>query len=195
METNEQRRARLEAMANGGSAGVDAYNAALARQQDQQRQATDRVLQQMSTEYGLSTPAANYEQAVTAGRYAQPAWGSLAAGQQAWSEQVPIENLAISKLMADNAEAIADMQRESAIGQSVASERTNVSIAAQAERDRMNADIERLRNEASIAAAQAEANLAAAQQAPQPIPTLPPPPASVPNLPFGKKPNPLNPFG
>lgn len=144
---------RLKALAAGGTAGVAAFDDAAAQQKQDQSNAIGQVLASMGTGgFGMSTPGADYTYATTAGKYAAPAWQeAVTAGQNA-GQQVSYDKLAIAKLLRDNDEAVADMNREGEIGRDLANRRQSATIDVQRQQDTYAEQVERSRQQAEAAA-------------------------------------------
>lgn len=161
MSSNDDRRALLEAMARGGTAGRDAYLAAQAQGQSKQHQAAVALLGTMDGNVGMTNPNQEARFLFEMGAYSNPALAEAKTAGAQWDDQVSYENIGIQKLIGDTNSQIGDANRESDIGLTLNRERAELDTRLQQERDARQSQL----NDQRIAAERAARDAEAAAQA------------------------------
>lgn len=167
VNSNDDRRALLEAMARGGTAGRDAYLAAQAQGQSKQHQAAVALLGTMDGNVGMTNPNQEARFLFEMGAYSNPALAEAKTAGAQWDDQVGYENIGIAKLLGDTNSQIADANRESDIGLTLNRERAELDTRLQQERDAREAQLTEQRSAAQRAAADAQAAATATTFNPQ----------------------------
>jgi len=163
----DDRRALLEALATGGTAGRDAYLQAQQQGQAQQHAAALRLLGTMDGNVGMTNPNAEARFLFEMGAYANPAAAEAKTASAQWGDQVGYENIGIAKLLNDTNEQIGDARRESDIGLELQRERSVLDTNLQRERDAREAELTAQRIAADRAQRDAEAAASATTFNPQ----------------------------